>query len=193
MHRDIPVKTSILASTLVATGALLASPMAARAADGTITFNGDITGQTCDINGNGTGGKDFTVTLPTVSKSTLAAAGSWAGRTPFTIALSHCSPATGNVATYFEPGASVDLTTGQLIVDGGANAATNVQLALLNGDTSQIRVGATTGGADSSGSKSVALSNGAATLNYYVQYVAHNGAATEGSVTSRVNYTIVYN
>jgi major type 1 subunit fimbrin (pilin) len=39
----------------------------------------------------------------------------------------------------------------------------------------------------------VALSSGAATLNYYVQYVAYNGAATEGSVASRVNYTIVYN
>ncbi|MDO1528616.1 fimbrial protein [Fulvimonas sp. R45] len=188
------MKISILASTLVvATAALLASPMAARAADGTITFNGDITGQTCDINGNGTGGKDFTVTLPTVSKSTLASAGSWAGRTPFTIGLSNCSPANGNVSTYFEPGTSVDLATGQLIVDSGANAATNVELALLNGDTSQIHVGATTAGADSSGSESVALSSGAATLNYYVQYVAYNGAATEGSVASRVNYTLVYN
>lgn len=188
------MKITILASTVaVAMGALMLSPLTARAADGTITFNGNITGQTCDINGNGTGGKDFTVTLPTVSKSTLASAGSWAGRTPFSIGLSNCSPATGNVSTYFEPGASVDLTTGQLAVDSGANAATNVELALLNSDTSQIHVGATTGGADSSGSESVALSSGAATLNYYVQYVAYNGAATEGSVASRVNYTIVYN
>jgi len=177
----------------MAVGTLLAVPMAARAADGTITFNGNITGQTCDINGNGTGSTDFTVTLPTVSKSTLASAGSWAGRTPFSIQLSNCTPATGNVATYFEPGASVDLSTGQLIVDSGSNAATNVELALLNGDTSQIQVGATTNGADSSGSQSVALSSGAATLDYYVQYVAYNGAATPGSVTSRVNYTIVYN
>ncbi|KRE99480.1 fimbrial protein [Frateuria sp. Soil773] len=188
------MKTSILSAALaVSLGVFALSPSSAKAADGTITFNGKITGQTCDINGNGTGGKDFTVTLPTVSKSTLTNAGDWAGRTPFSIALSNCSPATGNVATYFEPGASVDLATGQLIVDSGANAATNVELGLLNGDTTAISVGATTSGADSSNSKPVALSNGAATLNYYVQYVAHQGSATEGDVASRVQYTIVYN
>jgi len=51
-------------------------------------------------------GKDFTVTLPTVSKQTLAAAGNVAGRTPFQIKLANCSE--GKVATYFEPGATVD-------------------------------------------------------------------------------------
>ncbi|GAB3785420.1 fimbrial protein [Dyella agri] len=184
----------ILATGLAVIGAgLLAAPSVARAADGTITFNGDITGQTCDINGNGTGGEDFTVNLPTVSASTLASSGAWAGRTPFNIGLSNCSPATGNVSTYFEPGTSVNQSTGQLIVDGGGTAATNVELALLNEDTSQIHVGETTSGTDSSGTGSVALSSGAATLNYYVQYVATNGAATEGSVASRVDYTIVYN
>ena len=193
-NKDNFVKTSILFSALaVALAAVSLSPVTARAADGTITFNGKITGQTCDINGNGTGGKDFTVTLPTVSKSTLANAGDWAGRTPFSIGLSNCSPATGNVATYFEPGASVDLATGQLKVDTGASAATNVQLGLLNGDTTAIRVGDATGGTDSSNSQSVALAAGAATLNYFVQYVAYQGAATEGDVASRVQYTIVYN
>jgi major type 1 subunit fimbrin (pilin) len=186
------LKFSLISSALaLAIGALALSPMTAKAADGTITFNGQITGQTCDINGNGTGGKDFTVTLPTVSKQTLAAAGDWAGRTPFNISLSNCSPATGNVATYFEPGASVDLATGNLVVDAGG--ATNVELQLLNGDTTAIAVGATTGGANSSGSKQVALTAGAATLNYYVQYLAYQGAASEGSVASRVQYTIVYN
>lgn len=188
------MKISIISSVLAATlGVLALSPMSAKAADGTITFNGKITGQTCDINGNGTGSKDFTVTLPTVSKNSLANAGDWAGRTPFSIALSNCSPDTGNVATYFEPGASVDLATGQLIVDSGANAATNVELGLLNGDTTAISVGATTGGANSSNSKSVALAGGAATLNYFVQYVAYQGASTEGDVASRVQYTIIYN
>ncbi len=56
-------------------------------------------------------GKDFTVTLPTVSKQTLAAAGNVAGRTPFQIKLANCSE--GKVATYFEP---VQLLTLILVV-----------------------------------------------------------------------------
>jgi major type 1 subunit fimbrin (pilin) len=51
----------------------------AQAADGTITINGLVTDQTCKI--VTPAGKDFTVTLPTVSKQTLAATGDVAGRT----------------------------------------------------------------------------------------------------------------
>ncbi|RZV23844.1 hypothetical protein [Acinetobacter baumannii] len=46
----------------------------AQAADGTITINGLVTDKTCDIV-TPAAGKDFTVTLPTVSKQTLAVAG----------------------------------------------------------------------------------------------------------------------
>ncbi|WP_252719924.1 efflux RND transporter permease subunit, partial [Acinetobacter nosocomialis] len=42
-----------------------------------ITINGLVTDKTCDI--VTPAGKDFTVTLPTVSKQTLAAAGNVAG------------------------------------------------------------------------------------------------------------------
>lgn len=45
----------------------------AQAADGTITINGLVTDKTCTI--NTPAGKDFTVTLPTVSRQTLANAG----------------------------------------------------------------------------------------------------------------------
>lgn len=47
---------------------LAAAPLAANAADGTITFNGKVTDKTCTI--STPGGKDFSVNLPTVSKST---------------------------------------------------------------------------------------------------------------------------
>ena len=70
----------------------------AHAADGTITINGLVTDKTCNI--VTPAGKDFTVTLPTVSRQTLANAGDVAGRTPFQINLEDCSE--GKVATYFE-------------------------------------------------------------------------------------------
>ena len=74
--------------------------------------------------------------------------------------------------------------------DTGDGQATNVELQLLNQDTTAITLGAADLAATNS--KSVALEDGAATLNYYVQYVAVNGASTDGLVASRINYTIAY-
>ncbi|MFJ9991372.1 fimbrial protein [Pseudomonas putida] len=162
----------------------------ANAYDGKIEFVGKITAQTCTINGNGSNARDFTVTLPTVSKVALPSAGSVAGRTPFTIALTACSPASGTVATFFEPGPTVDVASGQLIIDAGGTNASNVRLGLLNDDSTPIQVGASY---SASGTKPVAISAaGAANLTYAVQYVA-TGVTVEGDVKSRVQYTLVYN
>lgn len=173
-----------LAATTLGLAALLSGT--AQAADGTITINGEITAQTCQISGNG-GGVDFIVTLPTVSTSALPTAGATAGRTPFNVALTNCSPNSGNVAVYFEPSATVDGTTGHLqnTASGGAE---NVQVGLLNSDHSDINLGS---GEAAQNMQFVALDNGAATLSYFAQYVATN-AATAGSVTTRSMYSIVY-
>ncbi|MFI3487862.1 fimbrial protein, partial [Klebsiella pneumoniae] len=96
---------------LIAALMLAAAPLA---------FTGKVTDKTCTI--STPGGKDFAVNLPTVSKNTLAAAGNVAGRTPFAINLTKCSA--GNVATYFEPGSTVDFNTGRLLNQASANAAT---------------------------------------------------------------------
>ncbi|MEC3768669.1 MULTISPECIES: fimbrial protein [Cupriavidus] len=176
----------LLAALIVAGTAMGAQ--SAHAVDGTITFNGNITAQTCKINGNGTTFSDFTVRLPTVSASTLKQLGDVAGQTPFNIALTDCTPDTGNVHTFFEAGPTTDATTGNLIVDAGG--ATNVQIRLLNGGTANtpIKAGYTN---LSQNSNAVALVNGAATLWYYAQYYA-TGQATAGAANSSVMYSISY-
>ncbi|MCA7891273.1 fimbrial protein [Burkholderia cepacia] len=174
--------SSIAALTIAAAAAL---PAVSHAADGTITINGKIGSQTCTIDGNGTGNKDFTVALPKVSTSALVSGGMTAGRTPFKIGLKNCSPAAGNVYTHFEPGTTVNSTTGQLF--NAAGTAKNVEIGLLNGDTSNIALGK----ADEN-SKVVALTNGAADLPYYAQYVATGGAAGQGTVNTSVMYSIMY-
>lgn len=68
-------KLSAVLALAVSTAAI--SSFSAQATDGTITFNGRVTDQTCTI--STPGGKDFTVTLPTVSASTLAAQSATAG------------------------------------------------------------------------------------------------------------------
>jgi len=165
---------------------IIALPIASHAADGTITFNGSITAQTCTINGNGAGAKDFVVQLPKVSASSLASAGQTAGRTPFNISLSACTPASGTVHAFFEPGATTNASTGNLILTAGG--ATNVQIGLLNSDFTAIKAGY----ADASqNSKAVTLTSGGATLSYFAEYVA-TGVATAGAANSTVMYTLAY-
>jgi major type 1 subunit fimbrin (pilin) len=172
---------------MIASAALAAAmPMASHAADGTITFNGTIVAQTCTINGNGSGSKDFTVQLPNVSASALSETGQTAGITPFNIALSACSAGTGNVHAYFEPGPTTDVSTGNLTLNAGG--ALNVQIGLLNGDSSPITMGAADG---KQNSRAVAITSGAATLPYFAEYVA-TGVATAGAAQSSVMYTLVY-
>ncbi|VWD43963.1 MULTISPECIES: fimbrial protein [Burkholderia] len=173
-------------SILMATAGLLAAASSAHAADGTITITGEITAQTCTISGNG-GGKDFTVGLKEVSTSALATVGATAGRLPFNIVLSNCSPNSGNASVYFEPGTTVNTTTGNLKNDKGT--ATNVEIGLLNKDASSIKLGAAKG---QQNSQTVPISNATATLDYYAQYVATGGAATSGSVNTSVMYSISY-
>lgn len=179
------VQARLAAAAFAVMGAI---PAVSHASDGTITFTGSVSSQTCTINGNGAGAKDFTVALPTVSSSSLSAAGQTAGQTPFSITLSKCATATGNVHTFFEAGPTTDLTTGNLIVASGTGAATKVQIGLLNSDFTPIKAGA----ADASqNSKSVAIADSGATLQYYARYIA-TGAATAGAANTTVMYTLAY-
>lgn len=178
---------ALSALAMVFTSAFTAS---AFAVDGTITINGQITDTTCTISVDG-GSNDATVILPTVSSSTLATTGATAGATPFTISLSNCSgTALNNASTYFEPGTYVDSTTGRLNIDTGASdAATFVQVQLLNADRNPIVAGASV--AAGQNDIPVDISSGSGSLNYFAQYYA-TGTATAGSVTTQVDYTMVY-
>ncbi|EDT42061.1 fimbrial protein [Burkholderia ambifaria] len=172
---------------IAAFAAAIAVPGVSQAApDGTITFKGNISAQTCTVSGNG-GGKDFTVTLPSVSVSTLSAAGQVSGRTPFTIALTNCSTKTGVVHTFFESGPTTNQEIGTLELQG-ADAAKNVQVQLLNADHSPIKAGAEDA---SQGDKKVSIVDGNATLQYYAQYYA-TGAAGAGPANTQVMYTMAY-
>jgi major type 1 subunit fimbrin (pilin) len=159
---------------------------AAHASDGTLTINGQITAQTCTVSGNGQG-NNFTVTLPTVSATTLSAAGSTAGSTGFNIALTNCTPATGNVRTFWEYGANT-LADGNLLNNGTATKV-EVQLQDMNGGQKVIDVSKADGAQNS---QTVAIAAGTAKLQYAAQYIAPAGGATAGTVTTKVTYSMSY-
>ena len=169
---------------ILATSAIILGSAAAHAADGTITITGQITDRTCTVDSKS---KDLAVALPTVSAVSLAP-GQTAGRTPFTISLTNCSEG-GKVATYFEPGSTVDYDSGRLNNDTGT--ATNVQVQLLGDNNQVIPVLAKTAGTQANSQEVTVTANGSAALNYYAEYYA-KAQATAGSVATSVKYTIVY-
>jgi major type 1 subunit fimbrin (pilin) len=153
---------------------------------GVLTINGQITAQTCTVSGNGQG-NNFTVTLPTVSAAELSSAGSTAGSTGFNIALTNCTPATGNVRTFWEYGANT-LSDGNLLNNGTATKV-EVQLQDYNGSQQTIDVSKADGAQNS---QVVAIASGAANLKYAAQYIAPAGGATAGTVTTNVTYSMSY-
>ncbi len=175
------IKTS---SLLMALLALMGG--AAHAFDGTITVNGNITANTCSIQVNN-GTTDGVVGLPTVSSSTLLQTGDTAGETPFTISLTGCTGGTLNTAsTFFEFGPMVDAASGRLNIETGTGAAQNVQIELLNANLNPIVVGAV-----AQNDVPVDIATGSGVMNYAARYYA-TGAAAPGSVSTFVNYTVVY-
>ncbi|OUY08666.1 fimbrial protein [Acinetobacter populi] len=162
----------------------------AHANTGTITFNGALTSATCDV--DIAGAASPTVTLPTLSINQLTAAAATAGTTGFTMSLSGCTGVDGkSVAAFFELGATVDASTGRLINTASTDAATNVQLQILDTDrTTPVAVGNTT---QLSNNKFTNFANGASSLElpYAVRYYA-TGATTAGNVNSSVVYSLIY-
>ncbi|WP_256233603.1 MULTISPECIES: fimbrial protein [unclassified Pseudomonas] len=167
--------------------AIVAVPGFAAAAD-TITFQGEVTDQTCTVTINGTQG-NATVLLPVVPASSLAAANSTTGVTPFTLGVTGCSTTGAQSVKARFLGHNVD-GDGNLSNIATASPATNVALQLLE----------SSGGAviDLSGgvvSAATGISLGGATSgshDYAVQYVSVLGGATAGAVTGVTEYTVTY-
>lgn len=171
-------------SVLSAAAALVlgAASLTASAADGTITFQGDIMPTTCVINGGG--GADVNVDMPTIPATLLAAAGQTGGDKPFNITVgSTATPcAASHVQLRFEPGATVDPATGRL---NNAGDATNLQVEVLNDTGGVINL------SDNSNSQTIPVAGGVADMKYTARYHA-TGAVAAGTVDTSVQYTVTH-
>lgn len=180
-------KNILAASIAISLTAVIALP--AQASDGTINFVGAIQDVTCTVTASGTNGIS-TVTLPTISKATLASVGETWGDTNFNIQLANCSGAEiegSGVAVHFEPGVNVN-SSGRLTNNG---EATGVDLALYQANADSplnLGVAPTAAYMQMSGTEL----NGSATLPYTVKYYATSATPGAGTVTSSVVYSVVY-
>ena len=188
----INMKVSAIATVLMVSLGMV-TLNANAASTGTITFQGAVTANTCDVNIENQG-ENATIKLPTVSTSVLGQQGDTAGRTAFTMALSNCTVQTAGqqdtVSAFFQAGQSVNLSTGRLnnMSNAGAN---NVSLQLLDvtGGYKAIKVGNASQVTETQGIR--VTDGGQAVLPYAVEYYAE-GQSTAGAVTSTVVYNLQY-
>jgi major type 1 subunit fimbrin (pilin) len=181
-------------NTLIKTvtiGAIALASQSAFASDGTITIAGELTAQTCSINGTvADGNRNFNVALLPAAQSNLSTVGSTSTETPFTIELTGCTAGGTSVSTRFESGANVDLASGELFTLG-AGASAGLRIQLLNQNRSVINIGAPD---VSQNSAAATITSGAATLNYIARYHRISSVPlVAGAVTSSVTYSMAYN
>ncbi|MNK19281.1 Major fimbrial subunit precursor [compost metagenome] len=180
-------KTFIAA--VIASVSSIATLGVAHAEDGTIDFTGEIVTNTCTIGG---AGKNFSVALPPVSTTSLAAGGQTAGTTGFAIELINCDPKSGQVTAFFEADSGVDMNSGRLnnLTLPPAGGAANVQVELLNEKFGSIKIGAPVN-LQNLVYADIDTVTGGAKLQYFARYYA-TALAEAGDVDAKARYTLTY-
>ncbi|WP_454767052.1 fimbrial protein [Cupriavidus campinensis] len=175
----------ISAAALLATAVGFAS-IANAASQGQVTFNGELTNDTCAIKA---GDDNKVITLGKIPTNALTASGRTAGSQMFTIGVDNCPTGTTTVTAHWET-TNMNPDTGNARNQAtGTGAATNVDVQLLDRDgTTPLRLGSRGVAVAVSGTGTTR----GATLNYGGQYYA-TGATTAGTVTAVARFTLAYN
>ncbi|MGA5657805.1 fimbrial protein [Rahnella contaminans] len=180
------MKNTLLSLMVVAAVSGMGMISAANAADGTITFTGNITADSCTVAVNG-GTANATVDLGTVAASSFQAAGDLSTVKDFTLNLTACPSGVTNVSVAFDgQGDAADNTTFQNN-DTGATAATGVGVRLYNnggGSTAQI--------APHGSSVSYTPVGGAVDMPFSARMASTAATVAAGSLTATTDYTINY-
>jgi len=161
----------------------------------TVTFQGEVTSQTCSVEINGQ--TNSVVLLPTVALTdfgTTLAAGQTAGLTPFSISVTGCTAPTAdqNITTQFL-GYDVDSTTGILgNTDTSSDAASGFGIQLLSDSTGNSGTEVTLNGVtDVSG---LVLSTGetSASHEFGARYYSLGASGSAGKIAAVAEYTVSY-
>ena len=184
---------STVAAILVLTAV---ASQSAYAADGIIKFSGLVTDLTCTVEGAapGSGAIVKDVNLGGVSAARLASAGSRANPTGFTIRIGapgegSCTNGRTAMVAFDPTSPAIDVATGRLNIDGyddpsDTTNAKNVQVEVTNRNGTPINV-------YTEKSEGVVIADNQAVIPLAAQMYA-SGAATEGTVKTRVGFMVVY-
>lgn len=154
----------------------------------TVTFQGEVTSQTCKSSINGQ--TNSTVLLPTVPTSELAAAGNTTGITPFTIEVSDCQVDTADVDITTKFLGHNVTSTGNLGNIATADPAENVSIQLTTDAAGKTPV--VLNGVTAVPGLTLTAGETSASHQFGAQYYAED-AVTAGAVTAVTEYTLSYN
>lgn len=160
----------------------------------TVTFEGEVTDQTCIVSINGQ--TNSVVMLPTVAMTEFGATlatGQSAGQTPFTVSVSGCKVDADNalpISVKFL-GYDVDTSTGVLGNRATANAAVGFGIQLMDAGTGGAPV--MLNGPTSVPGLSVAAGDTSASHDFGARYYVTDAAsAAPGKITAVAEYTLSY-
>lgn len=173
----------------IAAGVVSSSAFAAP----TVTFQGEVTDQTCSVSINGQ--TNSIVMLPTVAMKdfgTPLANGQTAGLTPFTVSLTGCTAGDSdqNINTEFL-GYNVDATSGVMGNRATTNAASGFGIQLTDSGTGGNAV--MLNGPTSVAGLVLPAGQDSTSYDFGAQYYVLNSiGATAGAVTAVAEYTVSY-
>lgn len=152
------------------------------AADGTITFDGEVIDAACTIS---TSSQAQSIDLGKVDSSILSAASDKSAEVPFSIALDNCNPAVATTATVGFTG-TTDTTVPTALANLETDGAKHVAV--------QISAGGTIIPVDGTFSTNAqhTLSDGSNSIDFSAYMIATDAAATAGAVHSTVDFSIQY-
>jgi len=155
----------------------------------TITFEGEVTDQTCKVQINGQ--SDPVVLLPTVPTTELQAPGSTTGLTPFTLTLTHCTAPQSDTPLSVKFLARGVTSAGNLRNLANDHAAEHVSIQLTEDDSGSNPIHLTSGPVKVDG---LVLKAGQTDVShtYAARYITSDGNATAGAVQAVVEYVISY-
>lgn len=159
----------------------------------TVTFEGEVTDQTCSVSINGqTSGVVMLPTVATTDFGGTLATGQTAGLTPFTVSVTGCTAPTTdlNIATKFL-GYDVDATSGVLGNRATSDAAVGfgIQLTASSDGTNPVLLS----GPTSVNGLVLKATKTEASYEFGARYyVINSTGATPGKITSVAEYTLSY-
>ena len=190
------MNVNVLSTVAAALALTVAVSHCAHAADGVMNFSGLVTDVTCTVEGAapGTGAVVKDVNLGGVSAARLAKPGDRANLTGFTIRIGapgegSCTNGRTAMVAFDPTSPAIDVATGRLNIDGhddpsDTTNAKNVQVEVTKRDGSPLNV-------YTEKSEGVVIADKQALIPLAAQMYA-SGASTEGTVKTRVGFTIVY-
>jgi len=161
-----------------------------------VTITGRVLPVVCTPDLNGSGNKDATIVLPSITFSDLPSSGSVAGETPFTIALSACGTGHGltTARAYFYTTAVHEVLDGRLMKRSGDGVGWAYQLLHAGGANAQLNVGTSPVPVEDLSDPGTNISSGGGTMTYRVRYRRYTSTPmTQGIATAIASYAIYYN